>query len=80
MSFDAQHQPIETTVEIQLGAMEKIKIPMPTNAPMVAMSQADDNGNCVIQQNPLPTQSNQAPSAERHKEIMDQMFNTTSAS
>lgn len=79
MAFDDQHQPIETNVEIQLGAMEKIKIPMPANSPMVAMSQADDNGNYVIQQNPLPTQSNQAPSAERHKEIMDQIFNQTSA-
>ena len=78
MAFDDQHQPIETNVEIQLGAMEKIKIPMPANSPIVAMSQADDNGNYVIQKNPLPTQANQAPSADRHKEIMDQIFNQTS--
>ena len=80
MSFDTEHQPIKTEVEIEIGALEKVSIPMPANAPVVAMSQADDNGNYVIQQNPLQQTANQAPSEERHKEIMNSIFGTTNAS
>ena len=80
MSFNEKHEPIATNVEIRIDELEKVSIPMPANAPVVAMSQADDNGNYVIQQNPLPQTANQAPSEERHKEIMDNIFGTTNAS
>ena len=80
MSFNEKHEPVATNVEIEIGALEKVSIPMPANAPVVAMSQADDNGNYVIQQNPLQQTANQAPSEERHKEIMNSIFGTTNAS
>lgn len=78
MSFDSKNQPVKTSAEVAIDALEKVKIKMPTEKPMVAMSQLDSDGNFIIQPNPTPDNSNGKVSEERADEIVSQMFGSTS--
>jgi len=77
MSFDDQHKPVASKVEIEIGALEKVSIPMPANAPTIAMSEIDDNGNYVIQNNPLPSSPSGQVTPDRANDIVNGLFGTT---
>lgn len=79
MSFNSEtNKPNKEVVEIKIEALESVSIPMPANSPTIAMASADDNGNYVIHNNPLPKGSNQQMTAERSQSIVDGLFGSTS--
>jgi hypothetical protein len=76
MSFGEGGVPQKTAVEAVIESLEKVKVPMPANSPMVAMSHIDDNGNYVIQPQTIPSGSGVVDST-RANQILDQMFGST---
>jgi len=80
MSFDDQNQVIPTIVESQISALEAVRVPMPTNQPIVAMATQDAGGNFVIQPNPTPvTDPGTDVTEERASSIVDALMGGTSA-
>lgn len=77
MSFDANHKPTKSVVEIKIGAMESVKVPMPANMPTISMASQTAEGGYIVQENPLPMNGNVEVDADRAKSIVDGIFGTS---
>lgn len=75
MSFE-DGQPQKPAVEKVIEHLEKIKVPMPANKPVIAMSHTDDDGNYVIQQNNVP-EGDGSMTPARVNSVLDNLFGQT---
>lgn len=73
MAFDEDSNPIPSNLEVKIEAWEAVKVPMPTDTPMIAMANAGEGGNYTIQKQPLPA-SNEAMTNERADEIVNNLM------
>lgn len=76
MSFGLDGNPLVTSIETAITALESVKIPMPLNQPIVAMAQSDASGNFVIQPQQVP--SGGPITDARAEEVVKNLFGSTS--